>query len=77
MSSSSAHEPETFRRVIRARDPDGYLHTVIVTRRGLGRQSRVWLSLGATSRTTVVLDAATLCELRTSLDSMEPPDERI
>lgn len=68
---TGAWEPETFRDVVRAHDPDGHQHTVIVTRRGTGVDERTWLSLGANHRTTVVLDARALQHLRQVLERVE------
>lgn len=46
-------EEETFRATMRARDLDGASHTVIVTRRGLGKNARVWLTLNGAWKTTL------------------------
>jgi hypothetical protein len=46
--------------------PDGDLHTLIITRQGLGRDGRVWLTFNGAIKTTVQLtdpEAARLLEL--------------
>jgi hypothetical protein len=57
---------ETFRAVLPGRTPDGDLHTLIITRQGLGRDGRVWLTFNGAIKTTVQLtdpEAARLLEL--------------
>ncbi|HYZ08023.1 MAG: hypothetical protein LC799_23065 [Actinobacteria bacterium] len=46
---------ETYRGMTTARMPDNETTRVIVTRQGLGRNGRVWLTTGATMLSTVVL----------------------
>lgn len=53
MSGSSS--VETFRGTMRGRTPDGDPTTVIVTRRGLGRDGRAWLTFDGAIKTTVVM----------------------
>lgn len=59
---------EVFRETMQARDLDGALHTVIVIRRGAGRDARIWLTLKGAWKTTVQMtdsEAARLAELLT------------
>jgi hypothetical protein len=46
---------ETFRGVMQGRTPNGETATVIVTRQGLGRESRVWLTFCGAIKTTVTM----------------------
>lgn len=48
-------QDETYRATMQARTPDNAITTVIVTRRGAGRNGRVWITTGATMLSTVVL----------------------
>ena len=48
-------ELETFREVMHVQDPGGDTQTLIVTRRGTGKNAAVWLSLAGTTSTTAVL----------------------
>ncbi len=52
---SSCTPDETFRGTMRGRTPDGEPSTVIVTRQGLGRAARVWLTFHGAIKTTVVM----------------------
>ncbi|MGH3974426.1 MAG: hypothetical protein ACRDS9_14020 [Pseudonocardiaceae bacterium] len=52
---SGSTPEETFRGRMRGRTPDGALTTVIVTRQGLGRDGRVWLTFDGAIKTTVVM----------------------
>lgn len=61
-------EDETYRRTLRTRTIDGGPHTVIVLRRGRGRDARVWLTLNGAWKTTLAMtdiEAAELAELLT------------
>ncbi|MBV9163970.1 MAG: hypothetical protein JO281_21035 [Pseudonocardiales bacterium] len=61
-------QEETFRGTVQAHNLDGEPHTVIVLRRGLGRDARVWLTLNGAWKTTVSLtepEVSQLCELLT------------
>jgi len=61
-------EEEAFRGTLRARSVDGDPHTVIVMRRGLGRNARVWLTLNGAWKTTIQMtdpEASRLVELLT------------
>ena len=61
-------DEETFRGTVQARNTDGGRHTVIVMRRGRGRDARVWLTLNGAWKTTVCMtdeEAAQLAELLT------------
>jgi hypothetical protein len=46
---------ETFRATMRGHTPEGDMTTIIVLRRGLGRDGRVWLTFNGAIRTTVVM----------------------
>ena len=46
---------ETFRGRIRGRTPEDESTTLIVTRQGVGRAGRTWLTFNGAIRTTVVL----------------------
>jgi hypothetical protein len=51
---------ETYRGTLDGRTPDGSRATMIVTRQGLGRAGRVWLTfLGAIKTTQVMTDEET------------------
>ncbi len=57
---------ETFRGALAGRTPEGDQATVIVTRQGLGRDGRVWLTFNGAIKTTVQMtdpEAARLLEL--------------
>ena len=65
MSSGSTPD-ETFRETMQGSTPDGDPTTVIVTRQGLGRDGRVWLTFNGAIKTTVVMtdpETVQLCEL--------------
>ncbi len=47
---SGSTRDETFRGAMRGRTPDGEPTTVIVTRQGLGRDGRVWLTFNGAIR---------------------------
>lgn len=48
-------DEEAFRGIIQVHTVDGESHTVIVMRRGIGRKSRVWLTLNGALKTTLVM----------------------
>ncbi|MGQ0773505.1 MAG: hypothetical protein ACT4NY_03655 [Pseudonocardiales bacterium] len=48
-------QDETFRATLQARTPEGDVTTLIVLRRGLGHDARVWLTLDGAIKTTAVL----------------------
>lgn len=57
---------ETFRGTVQVRSLNDELHTVIVLRRGLGSDARVWLTLNGAWKTTVSMadpEVSQLCEL--------------
>jgi biotin-(acetyl-CoA carboxylase) ligase len=54
---------ESFRATMVARNPDGEVVTAIVTKKGLGRDSRMWLTLDGGWRTTLVMTPAQTDEL--------------
>lgn len=61
-------DEETFRGTVQTRGVDGDSHTVIVLRRGHGRDARVWLTLNGAWKTTLRMtdtEAARLAELLT------------
>ncbi|MGH3799570.1 MAG: hypothetical protein ACRDTD_05440 [Pseudonocardiaceae bacterium] len=51
-----------------ARTPEGELSTLIITRQGLGRDGRVWLTFNGEIKTTVVLTNREAAELRELVD---------
>lgn len=55
MGSGSTPD-EMFRATLRTRTPEGALATVIVTRQGLGRAGRVWLTFDGAIKTTAVMN---------------------
>ena len=55
MASGSTPD-EMFRATLRTRTPEGAFATVIVTRQGLGRSGRVWLTFDGAIKTTAVMD---------------------
>lgn len=62
-----SHE-ETFRGTVQVRSLNGEPHTVIVLRRGLGSDARIWLTLNGAWKTTVSMadpEVSQLCELLT------------
>lgn len=59
-------DEETYRGTLQVRDVDDERHTVIVMRRGLGRNARVWLTVNGAWKTTLHMtdaEAARLAEL--------------
>jgi carbon monoxide dehydrogenase subunit G len=46
-------DEETYRGTLQIRDVDDQPHTVIVMRRGLGRNARVWLTVNGAWKTTL------------------------
>lgn len=54
---------ETFRGTMRGRTPEGDYATVIVLRRGLGLNARVWLTFSGAIKTTVVMTGSETEEL--------------
>jgi hypothetical protein len=65
---SGSTSAETFRGTLRGHTPDGHNSTVIVTRQGLGSESRVWLTFDGGIRTTVVMTDDETGELIALLD---------
>ncbi|MCA1671458.1 MAG: hypothetical protein LC799_04395 [Actinobacteria bacterium] len=51
----SANGEETFRGTLQGCTPDSDSATVIVTRKGLGRNGRVWLTFNGSVRATLVM----------------------
>ncbi|MGH3973970.1 MAG: hypothetical protein ACRDS9_11715 [Pseudonocardiaceae bacterium] len=60
---SGSTPEETFRGALAGRTPDGDRATVIVTRQGLGRDGRVWLTFNGAIKTTVELTDPEAVEL--------------
>jgi hypothetical protein len=63
---SGSIQDETFRGTMCGRTPNGQPATVIVTRQGLGRDGRMWLTFNGAIKTIVVmtnLEMVQLCEL--------------
>ncbi|MCA1702970.1 MAG: hypothetical protein LC808_06745 [Actinobacteria bacterium] len=61
-------EEESYRGTLQARDVDGGPHTMIIMRRGHGRNARVWLTVNGAWKTTLQMtdtEAARLAELLT------------
>lgn len=56
-------EDESFRGTMQAHDLDGTPHTVIIMRRGLSRNARVWLTLNGSWRTTLQMTDAEAAQL--------------
>lgn len=53
---------------MRGRTPDGAFATLIVTRQGLGRDGRTWLTFDGATKTTVVMTNAEAGQLGDLLD---------
>ncbi|MGH3692558.1 MAG: hypothetical protein ACRDRX_00885 [Pseudonocardiaceae bacterium] len=67
-----------FRAVFPGRTPDGDPNTVIVTRQGQGRESRVWLTFVGALRTTVAMtdqEAEQLAHLLGAATKRKGPDD--
>ena len=57
---------ESYRGALPSQNPNGDPATVIITRQGLGREGRVWLTFSASIKTTVAMtdqEAAQLVDL--------------
>jgi biotin-(acetyl-CoA carboxylase) ligase len=54
---------EMFRKTMRGRTPEGEPTTLIVTRQGMGRAGRTWLTFDGGIKTTVVLTDQEAAEL--------------
>ena len=57
---------ESYRGALPSQNPEGDPATVIVTRQGMGREGRVWLTFSASIKTTVAMtdqEAAQLVDL--------------
>ena len=55
VATMSTIDEETFRGTVEGCTPDTDSATVIVTRRGLGRSGRVWLTFNGSIRATLVM----------------------
>ena len=63
---SGSTPAEVYRAVFQGRTPSGESNTVIITRQGMGRDARVWLTFCGALKTTVVMtddEASRFCEL--------------
>ncbi|MGH3995744.1 MAG: hypothetical protein ACRDSN_25150 [Pseudonocardiaceae bacterium] len=68
---------ETFRATLRGRTPEGEPTTLIVTRQGLGRAGRTWLTFHGAIKTTAVLTDQEAGQLAGLLgDSAHPQEAR-
>lgn len=65
-SGSTAHE--TFRAALMSRTPEDDSSTLIITRQGMGRQERVWLTFDGEIKTTTVLTDQEVAQMRELLD---------
>jgi hypothetical protein len=66
---SGSTPDETFRAALTGRTPDDADATLIITRQGLGRDGRVWLTFNGGIQTTTVLTDEEVAELRELLDA--------
>ncbi|MGH3912565.1 MAG: hypothetical protein ACRDTC_04030 [Pseudonocardiaceae bacterium] len=65
---STHSEEETYRATLQVHTVDGEPHTVIVLRRGHGKNARVWLTMNGARKTTLSMtdpETVQLCELLT------------
>ncbi|MGA9694607.1 MAG: hypothetical protein WBR33_24820, partial [Pseudonocardiaceae bacterium] len=58
---------ETYRATMRVQTPEDGPSTLIITRQGLGRSARIWLTLEGSIRSTVVLDDQQVNQLTSKL----------
>jgi hypothetical protein len=58
---------ETYRATMRVQTPEDGPSTLIITRQGLGRAARIWLTLEGSIRSTVVLDDQQVSQLTRKL----------
>lgn len=61
-------DEESYRGTVMVKNVDGEPHTIIVMRRGLGRNARIWLTVNGAWKTTLQMidaEAARLAELLT------------
>jgi hypothetical protein len=65
---SGSTPDETFRATMQGRTVNGEPTTVIVTRQGLGRDGRVWLTFNGAIKTTVVMTNPETAQLTELLD---------
>jgi hypothetical protein len=64
---------ETYRATIEVRTPEREKATLIITRQGIGRAARTWLTLDGAIRTTAVLDDQQVNELTSTLRAAPGP----
>lgn len=79
MTMKGTSRDETFRATLRGRTPEGEPTTLIVTRQGLGRTGRTWLTFQGAIKTTAVLtdqEAGQLAELLGNSAGTQPPAPR-
>ena len=69
-------EPERYRATMQARTPENHGTTVIVTSHGYGQALRVWLTMLASIRTTLVLTTAQTQSLIGLLSQATNPPDR-
>lgn len=62
---------KTYRATMQVRTPEREKATLIITRQGLGRAARTWLTLDGAIRTTAVLDDQQVSELTRKLSREE------
>lgn len=70
-------DEETFRGTMLARDLDGGPHTVIVMRRGLGKNARVWVTLNGSWKTTIQMTDSEAIKLAALLTEAQESVGRI
>lgn len=58
---------ETYRTTMRVQTPEDGPATLIITRQGVGRDARMWLTLHGSIRATAVLDEHQVCQLTSKL----------
>ncbi|HEU0128298.1 MAG TPA: hypothetical protein VFQ48_06805 [Pseudonocardiaceae bacterium] len=59
---------ETYRTTMQVQTPEHEKATLIITRQGLGRAARTWLTLHGSIRATAVLDDNQVSELTSKLN---------
>ncbi|MGH3769305.1 MAG: hypothetical protein ACRDS0_02140 [Pseudonocardiaceae bacterium] len=67
---------ETYRATMRVQTPEDGPATLIITRQGVGRAARMWLTLDGSIRATAVLDAQDVDQLASKLQMESGTDER-
>ena len=67
---------ETYRTTMCVQTPEDGPATLIITRQGLGRDARVWLTMNGSIRATAVLDNQQVSQLTSKLRTEAGTDER-